>query len=283
MSEINLKPGDKEVFLNTINKQGFFLEERVFKILFNTSNVSFLKRSFLPQRHNQSTGERIEIDLVCATRKDDEFDKKWEKNLIIECKKTYFSWVFSKSLAHPNVTNLILEDVGGMRVKSLDNQHKFIDESRFKFCFSSDMSIMINEDNTLDLTNKKEVRTSRQEVHEAVRQVLHNTMAFRHDMDAESYEVRGKGAFFIPVIVTNARLFYLNYSEKNIDDNCNIKDYDDIKEVQGIVYNFPEVLGWANTRDEEAVKSVFIINQKHFKKFLDWIKNFEDVLPATYM
>src|SRR3989344_9536545 len=140
MTDINLSSNDKEIFLNTANKQGFFLEERVSKILKQSSERLYcIEKNFLPEIYNKMSGERVEIDLVCASKLNDIFAKKPDKNLIIECKKTDFSWVFSKSLIHPDFVNLIFEYPDGMKVQKNNNERKIVDNARFKFCFSSDM------------------------------------------------------------------------------------------------------------------------------------------------
>lgn len=80
---------------------------------------------------------------------------------------------------------------------------------------------------------------------------------------------------FMPLIVTNSPLYYLEYEEKHIDEKGDLKNYSSLKEVPYLAFNFSEYLGF-NTDNgyqtdevEKQVKSVFIVNIKHLKDFLD--------------
>src|SRR3989344_2696456 len=94
--EVNLSEKDKTLLINTINKKGFFLEEKVYGILEQRNGLFTLRKNFIPRNYNKYFNERAEIDLVFAQD---------NKNLVIECKKTDYSWVFPKSLVGSNNIN----------------------------------------------------------------------------------------------------------------------------------------------------------------------------------
>lgn len=254
--EMILSNGDKTMLINTLNKKGFFLEEMAYGILEQRQGISILRKNFIPKNYNKFFKERIEIDLAFA---------QGHKNLVIECKKTDFAWIFPKSLVGYNNLNCIVEYEDGMRIIPFERKE-------WKVCYSEPMAIMIDEDGKTLIAQDKEkkyVKTQpRQEdpIQRAVLQVLHQTKAWR--WEPESLKAI---SFFIPVILTNAPLFFLDYDAKNIDKNSNLKNYNSLKKVKGIIYNYSEFLDWPNAKDEAEIKSIFIINIHHFTEFLDWI------------
>src|SRR3989304_5741393 len=204
--EIILSEKDKTMLINTINKKCFFLEEKAYGILEQREGLFTLRKNFIPRNYNKHFDERVEIDLVFAQD---------NKNLIIECKKTDFAWLFPKN-----------------------NEREFV----------------------------KTQPRHEDSIQRAVLQVLRQTKAWRWEPESTK-----PISFFIPVILTNAPLFFLDYGSKQIDENSNLKDYNYLKKVKGIVYNYSEFLDWPNAKDEREIKSVFIINIHHFTEFLDWI------------
>jgi len=245
---------DKNLLINTINKKGFFLEEKGYKILEQRQGLFSLKKNFIPKNYNKHFNERVEIDLVFT---------KDHKNLIIECKKTDYSWVFPKSLVGSNNINFIVEYKEGMHIMSFDNE-------AWKVCYSEPMALMLNDTGKPIPDNKGEfVKTQpRQEdpIQRAVLQVLQQTKAWR--WEPESLKAT---SFFVPIILTNAPLFYLDYDAGQIDKNGNLKDFTSLKKIKGIIYNYSEFLDWPNAKNEREIKSVFIVNIHHFSEFLDWI------------
>ena len=99
------------MFKNTINKKGFFLEENAYGVLHQRDGLFLLRKNFIPRNYNKYFNKRAEIDLVFAQD---------TKNLIIECKKTDYSWVFPKSLVGSNSINFMVEYEDGMHVRSFE-------------------------------------------------------------------------------------------------------------------------------------------------------------------
>mgnify|MGYP001602013376 FL=1 len=251
---VNISKEDKALLINTINKKGFFLEEKAYGILEQRQGFPILKKNFIPRNYNKQFNERAEIDLVFAQD---------HKNLIIECKKTDYSWIFPKSLVGSNNINFMVEYEDGMRVMSFDTKE-------WRVCYSEPMALMM-DDNGKPIPDNKGgfVKTQpRQEdpIQRAVLQVLHQTKAWR--WEPESLKAI---SFFVPVILTNAPLFYFDYDAGQIDKNSNLKNFNSLKKVKGIIYNYSEFLDWPNAKEEKENKSVFIINIHHFSEFLDWI------------
>ena len=254
-TSITLSEDDKRMLINTINKKGFFLEEKAYGILEQRHGLFQLRKNFPPKNYNKFFNERVEIDLVFAQE---------NKNLIIECKKTDFAWIFPKSLVGYNNLNCIVEYEDGMQVRSFETND-------WRVCYSEPMAVMMDDSGKpIPNDNKKDfVKTlPRQEdpIQRAVLQVLYQTKAWR--WEPESLKAI---SFFIPVILTNAPLFYLDYDPKQIDENSNLKDFNYLKRMKGIIYNYSEFLDWPKAKDEREIKSIFIINIHHFTEFLDWI------------
>src|SRR3989304_2704560 len=131
--EIILSEKDKTMLINTINKKGFFLEEKAYGILEQRHGLFTIRKNFIPRSYNKHFDERVEIDLVFAQD---------NKNLIIECKKTDFAWLFPKSLVGSNSINFMIEYEEGMRVMTFERKD-------WRVCYSEPMPIMVGDDVTL--------------------------------------------------------------------------------------------------------------------------------------
>jgi len=244
----SIHPEDEESFLTTLNKKGFLLESKVGKILLNIvgENGGLLTNYVIDKE------ERREIDFVL---------EQTDHILIIECKKTDYSWIFPKDLEKGNTINLIYGDNRGIKVKSRQT-------SDFEVAWS-DLSILFDENGRLVRSNDKTVRTSNSEIHSHVRQAL-------KELEAYISHKAITGKIIIPLIVTNAKLFQLKYSLDNIDSRGNLKKYESFKEIPGLLYNFPEVIKYkhkmSTVRDDEVfsdhVKSIFILNMDHLKEMI---------------
>jgi len=228
---------DKKVFLRTLNKKGFILEDKVWKIFHNHLHLTRIERGLIPKMHFGNFNERIEIDLVATIE---------NKQFIVECKHTDYAWVFPKSLDRPNTINLINTYGEGASAKSRST-------SDFKVVFS-DIAISLEGKKIVKQRGSKLALTSYKDIHEHIRQILKNLEAFI------SEGIETKNHIFIPLIVTNAPLYYLDYEEKNLNDNGDLEDYTSIKEVPFILYNFSEMLNLEIPEEEPQMKSIFIVN-----------------------
>ena len=128
----------------------------------------------------------------------------------------------------------------------------------WRVCYSEPMALMMDDTGKPIPDNKKEfVKTQpRQEdpIQRAVLQVLYQTKAWRWEPESKKAI-----SFFVPVILTNAPLFYLDYNPEQIDKNSNLKDFKSLKKIKGIIYNYSEFLDWPIRKTREKLK-VFLLS-----------------------
>lgn len=262
--EVKLSDEDKALLINTINKKGFFLEEKAYEILHQRNGLFHLNKNVIPRKHGWLKDNRVEIDLV--------FDQG-DKDLIIECKKTDYTWIFPKSLVGSDSVNFIYEIDNGMDVRCFEiNELKScsLDVEKWKICYSEPMSVLFKLNWALEKQNKKFAKTQNRNedpIQRAVLQVLHQTKEYRMNQTKQK-----NYSFFIPIILTNATLLFMDYNKKQIDSNSNLVDYNSLNEAEVVVYNYSEMLDWPNARNERTIKSVFIVNINYFNKFLDLLE-----------
>lgn len=248
-----IKAEDKEVFLKTLNKKGFLLEDKTWKILNGMSHKGIVRNKVLEHK-----GERVEIDFIFNT----------EKHIFLgECKNTDYTWIFAKATERSNTFNLIYDSNRGMKVKT--------NCTSAAKCAWTDMGVMLNKDGNLQKEKNGfavTAKENRNDIHKFIRQTLKETEAYLS-------QNRCLEKIVMPTIVTNAKLYFLDYSKGDIDSNGNLTNYNEIKEVKGLVYNFPEVMRWDKgqqiIKSEDKgfgihhVKSVFIININHLQDFIN--------------
>lgn len=249
-----IHPEDKEIFLKTLNHKGFLLEDKTWKILEGKDNLSSLSRNKVIEYFN----ERIEIDFIFVSG---------DHHLVIECKRTDYSWIFPKARERPNTLNLIFDSTDGMGIKTRTT-------SDFKTAWW-DIAVMFKDDNRL-CTRNDLGKTSYKDVHDHIKQVLKETEAY---LSTDRFFNKT----IMPTIVTNAKLYFLEYSKGDIDSNGNLIDFTNMEEIEGIVYNFPEVMRWdkkrqvisnvGNSISQDHVKSVFIVNINHLDSFISKMMN----------
>src|SRR3989338_10988667 len=99
--------------INNINKRGFILEDKTHKILSkNFSRFEFEKSKPLV---NSIDGDKTEMDL---------FVKTGNKNLVIECKRTDYSWFFPRNTTKKDRISFITDSNQGIKTKSSET-HDF--------------------------------------------------------------------------------------------------------------------------------------------------------------
>ena len=241
---------DKEVFIKTLNQRGFVLEDRAWKIISKMLPARYCARNKVVDY----SGERIEIDFVFLAG---------NKHCVVDCKRTAYTWIFAKAGERPDTISLIYD---------LPNKGVFVRTratSDFKTAWS-DIAMMIKSDGRLEVRSN-EVRTSYRDIHENVRQVLKETEAF---LSIDKFS----NTMIVPTIITNAKLYSLEYKEDNIDENGDIKDFENLQQVGFIAYNFPEIMRWDNKQklvvnagnavSPDHTKTVFIVNINHFESFV---------------
>jgi len=243
---------EKNLFLKTLNKKGFILEERtqaVFSKLFGAHQV----KSNIVYDHFG----RVEIDALVELN---------DRNFIGECKKTDYTWIFPKEVKSDNRITLIHYTKDGIR---------FSQRSTADFeCVKSDIAVVFEYDK-LKMTNSTDVQSSTKDIHDAIRQVLNET-------EAVIRFTNFKGKIFFPIIVTNADLYIFDYNPKGIDRKGNIMKCLPLRPVNMIAYNFPQEMYWKfysatsgetrmpirNIRGEigDNMKTIFITNIEHLSE-----------------
>jgi len=241
------KEQSKTLLINTINKKGFLLEDRTWNIFNNTSGLRALGRGIIPKKYPYSEGDRIEIDV---------FGIVGNTHFIVECKHTDYSWIFPKSLDRPNILNIIHNFTN----KQFDLIIHSRPTSDFKVAFS-DLCIMFDKESFIKKEKGSEyAQTSYKDIHEHIRQILKNLKVYLYEYKNANW------GYFMPVIVTNADLYFLDYEEKDVDEKGDIINFKSLEKIPYIIYNFSEILGFPFLNNEEQMKSIFIVNINHLEE-----------------
>lgn len=210
-------------------------------------------------------GERVEIDAILRLN---------AKTIVTDAKRTEFDWIFSPSLHRPdNIVNLIAIGKGRKHfVKTMRMDDGPIKIVYHDFVIEFDENKLSRKRNS----NKLSLPRSFRPVHDAIRQVLKETKAVL--LEGEKY-IPTDCSFVIPVIVTNARLLFLDYERENITPKGDLVDFSSIKEVKSVGVNFHEYLGFntgqglSSSENEGVVKTIFIINIKYLKEVINFLSN----------
>lgn len=255
--DIFVNPKDKELFIKTLNKRGFLLEYKVCDRLLDMHKDT---EKFVGGYNNLTSidknkkldyqGEPCEIDVL--------FSKKPYFG-IVECKKTDFDWIFAREKNEKKYIHLLKDTDKGFCLDSAEI-HSFP-------IVRSDIAMMFDPERNLELSNKCVVKTSYKEINEYIHQVLRQTKIFMiHDRHINQY--------IIPIIVTNAKIWVIEFDEKNIDANGDLKNYDVKKLENGLVYNIPEIFNITTVQIDKSLfleprKSVFITTVDNLKDFIN--------------
>lgn len=228
------KESELEAFLNLVNYQGFVLEEAVSEAVSDWHQAAKIHRGDVFDRPERRGGGRAEIDLWVESN-DIIFD--------LESKRSDYDWVFLREaedkcdvhiISGPDkrvrVTNSVLPKincVSGVVVEVSENPANF------------NLTKQSKEGSTPSVAK----RSSRDEyVHNAVRQALFNTEILIHEhLKDNSWPTRFP-RYFIPVVVTNAKLLSVTYSKKDIDDKACLTKFENITPVPFAAVNHAEIL-----------------------------------------
>ena len=252
MSNSIIHKEDEVNFLRALNKKGFLLEDKTWKLLEESVFYDLTRNRVI-----EYNDKRVEIDIILETKK---------KIYIIECKRTDYNWFFPKAIERKDTLNLIFDSNEGVKVKTrLTND--------FKTTWF-DIAVKFKENGLLDLVSRGEVRTSYEDIHNKIRQVLKETEAYIFDK-------RFIDKIIIPIIVTNTNLFQVDYSKANLNSRGDLVTLPSIRTITSIVYNFPEIMRWDKGKQviknlntyQDHVKSIFIVNVNHL---VNLIKKIED-------
>lgn len=219
-----------------------------------------------------------------------------ELRLVIETKSRnpdYVDWCFiqqikkrnekmrviKRSINDTGETNLIKVDETTLRTNKIYVQYE-------KF----DLQFLKNDVSDFATALKKvESKTKKNEVDESTRQVLKGLYGTVNDevihqvISGDDYDSHKK-IIYIPIVVTNANLFLVEYDINNIDSETGYINSINFKSVDSIIYEYPtpktiqypEPLNDALTplNTKHVLKSqVLIMNPKGFSNFLEQIES----------
>lgn len=259
---------DKKLFLKTLNKTGFILEDKVWKLLSETGDIT-LKKWSRGDIYNYQ-GDRAEIDFVASTEKHD---------FIIECKKTDYSWIFSKALERSNVLNLIVWEGDNVGYVESHNTEKF------KTAWTQ-IGVLVNEKGKLEKKDRNELKVpkeNRNDLHKHVRQTLKEVGAYlEHNFPQEN-------KIIVPLIVTSADLYYVDYNKGSINNKGDLVDFSSIRKINGLAFNISDFIEYSDKNSKNSmniqaifgnhqIKTVFIVNVNYLTKFMKEIIDETDSL-----
>ncbi len=254
MIKLNQTEENLKQIIDTLNKRGFILEDKTHKIL-SEDYIHFEFEKSKPLV-NSINSDKTEIDL---------FVKTGNKILVIECKRTDYSWFFPKNTTKRDRISFIIDSNQGIRAKSQETND-------FKVVYS-DLPLRIDDNGKL----KKE-NPSRKDVNDHLEQLMRAIQIYL--INLKTPEDRFLNKSLIPIIVTNANLFLIEYSDEELDERGDLKDYQKIENVPYLAYNHPQILKWGvsqvvghvgtrSIEDSEHLKTIFVVNIERFKEFMD--------------
>lgn len=215
-----MKESEKQILINTINSSGVILEEQLFSLLSRSRSRAEIEKGKTFTFQN----ERIEIDCLMSTPR---------LRYLFECKKSIYSFFFLRSMEYEN-SGYLVQQMPNLKVTTLPHQE--ITKGAFKV-FSYCLEMLENQGlfqrskkNKIESLPEMGERAGREDLMQGfVRQTLKN-------LEAYIWKLRQQKNFcseiitFLPVIVTNAKLYSLEFKHEQIDFNGDLKECTDPKE-----------------------------------------------------
>ena len=249
--QTTLHSDDEKTFLDTLNKRGFILEYKTYKILQSLAGTH-LKRNFILDYGEK----RIEIDIFFVYNK---------LAFIFECKRTDYTWVFAKAFERQDILHLISAPASGLCTVTSRPTKNFI-------TVENGIGMLFNDNKRLKIPNNERLaktESNDHNLHSNIKQVLNETSAYLSHTDQQD-------GLVVPVIVTNTDLFVLTFSGHHIDKKGDLQGYNNIKIVPYLAYSFPEFLKYQRPwgieceplSEDHNLKTVFIVNINHLGEFV---------------
>ncbi|MBI2547614.1 MAG: hypothetical protein HYW23_04185 [Candidatus Aenigmarchaeota archaeon] len=257
MSEL-IKADQKQLLIATLNKRGFILEKKAWQILFNfRMERSGIQDALLGIERNVLRGRQIEPDETSET--DLVFHGAYYV-AIIECKRTDYTWIFTKS--NNSTVNIISHGYGGVKRRP-KNLPEFT-------VVDSNIAVMVEGDGTLRTTNKSSdyAQTSYKEIDDYAYQLLRN-LDSRLGITAGHFPEEFNGKSFPPILLTNAKLGVLEFGDSQINDKGDLTDYNNLSEFPFFAYNKQAIMAFDQNNETDFTKTIFIVNIEHLNEFLE--------------
>jgi hypothetical protein len=268
MEEFNAEnPVWRYRLIELLNKSGFILEQRVKTILERILPSMQVSRCpwQLELRLPNEPIVKVDIDAYAAT-----------KNIeaVIECKRANNYWLFTRNIGNPNILHLLYENEGyKLRTMSSDLDSIPINSSIHSMGFDEDLLSNPN-------TGKNKIEDSSRSQEKGIYQLLNLEIAA---VLQQKNPLRKR--VVLPVLVTNAPLFFAEIGDNAIDGTGNLLEFKSIKNVNWIALNFNQQLRWDNLSNQivknvndQTCKSVsvFVVNIVYLAEFLtamdEWVE-----------
>lgn len=271
-----LTPDNKKALVNSINDSGKILEHTLGEILKKRFSGHIVKQNYVIYED----GIRKEIDAILEHN---------SLTFIFEYKHSIFDWFFPTHLNYPkNIYIITNHNANNIQIQETIAPWS-INVSGICREISIDQDGEMHK-RTYDKGRHKgeefAVTSARDEFMESkTQQLILNTQAYLNSVTPVSTENRT----YIPVLVTNANLYYTTYGELELNKLGNLSDLKDCNEVNDIAYNIPEILSLKNIpinsytknnlhgtyviAEHLQLKTVFIVNSEHLTNFVEMIIN----------
>ena len=276
-------PSEQKAFLDLVNYEGFPLEDAVHEILSRCPHRAELHPGEVFEGAPHRGGGRVEIDLWAKIR---------QRIFLIESKRSDYDLVFLKNNESAKDIHIINGQNSKISVTNRNYNHLP--------CVSKQVVEVLEADETPTLQRQKgkphlPLRSSREEyVRGFLRQALFNMEVLLHSkMSDQSWEKEWP-LTFIPLIVTNAKVFSGTYVKSDIDDDAKLAKID-LQPIKVAAFNHAEILKWGATYEKclshigqpvcgnrvhaderyigSHIKTVFIVSKNHLLEFIDHTMN----------
>lgn len=134
--------------------------------------------------------------------------------------------------------------------------------------------------NKIDFLPELGERAGREDVmHGYIRQALNNLEAYIWKLHQKN-EFQLETVTFLPIIVTNANLYSLQFNPEQIDVSSDLKDFSEHKQEKFLCFNFSDSIKYEDNKGFKEIvtdfgdyeKSVFIVNIKYVLDFIECVR-----------
>ncbi len=263
-----MKESEKRVLINTINSSGSILEEQVFSVLSKSrfGNEIEKGKAFTFQ------DERIEIDCLLST---------FRLRFLFECKRSFYSFYFLRSTEYRNEGCLIQQNAG-LRTIQINPQAMLKSKLKtFPYCLEvleNQGAFQRAKKGKVDFAPELAERAGREEIlHGFTRQTFKNLEAYIWKLH-QKREFLSELVTFLPVIVTNAKLYSIEFKPEQIDADGDLQDFCNFQQENYLGFNFSDSVKWDVGKQEILTesgsyeKTVFVVNVNHLLSFIEGIK-----------
>lgn len=264
-----MKESEKNILINTVNASGAILEEQVYSILSKSRFGKGIEKSktFIFQE------ERIEIDCLLSV---------FPLRFLFECKRSFYSFYFLRSSEYRNGGYLIQQNQGLRTIEITPQAMTKGELKTFPYC----LEILENQGkfqrakkSKVEFAPEQAERAGREEIlHSFMRQTLKNLEAYIWRLH-QNKDLLSQVISFMPVIVTNAKLYSMEFTPDQIDVDGNLQNFHHFQQEKYIGFNFSDSVKWDNGRQEILTesgtfeKTVFVVNVNHVIDFIEYIKS----------